>query len=112
MSQTISWQAGSKDRTTMLGRDYSQWRFAFSMIHLTLNRMVNIEAAENIYSSSHEEDETNTQHDNREHTLLQVKRKAIFFLILDGIGDVIYSTVDALQRQLRRCGQPLRATTG
>ncbi|GJT00622.1 hypothetical protein Tco_0821791 [Tanacetum coccineum] len=75
--------AGSKDRPPMLGPGrYSQWRSP-------------VEAAENIPPvAAHEEAETIHNMTTENKLYFQAEKEAIF-LILTGIGDEIYSTVDA-----------------
>ncbi|GJR26837.1 retrovirus-related pol polyprotein from transposon TNT 1-94 [Tanacetum coccineum] len=107
--------AGSKDRPPMLGPGrYSQWRSRFLRYldtksngeylrkcifegpYLPTNVLIAaVEAAENILPvAAHEEAETihNMTAENR--LYFQAEKEAIF-LILTGIGDEIYSTVDA-----------------
>ncbi|GKA06194.1 hypothetical protein Tco_0685418 [Tanacetum coccineum] len=75
--------AGSKERPPMLGPGrYSQWRSP-------------VEATENIQPvAAHEEVETIYNMTTENKLYFQAKKEAIF-LILTGIGDKIYSTVDA-----------------
>ncbi|GKE85222.1 hypothetical protein Tco_1558964 [Tanacetum coccineum] len=75
--------AGSKDRPPMLGPGrYSQWHSP-------------VEAAENILPvAAHEEVETIHNMTAENKLYFQAEKEAIF-LILTGIGDEIYSTVDA-----------------
>ncbi|GJZ38099.1 hypothetical protein Tco_0584290 [Tanacetum coccineum] len=107
--------AGSKDRPPMLGPGrYSQWRSRFLRYldtksngeylrkcifegpYMPTNVLIAaVEAAENILPvAAHEEAETihNMTAENR--LYFQAEKEAIF-LILTGIGDEIYSTVDA-----------------
>ncbi|GKC05310.1 hypothetical protein Tco_0996920 [Tanacetum coccineum] len=113
--------AGSKDRPPMLGPGrYSQWRSRFLR---NLNTKLNgeyLRSAIFVYRSilrprgyslmllkqgrdpfavaAHEEAGTIHKHDNRDPTLtfkLKGAEKEAIFLILTGIGDEIYSTVDA-----------------
>ncbi|GJV43586.1 hypothetical protein Tco_1428122 [Tanacetum coccineum] len=81
--------AGSKDRPPMLGPGrYSQWRSRF-LRYIDTKANVNAPAVP-------EHDEAETVHNMSEENKLYFKaeKEAIFFL-LTGIGDEIYSTVDA-----------------
>ncbi|GJX36188.1 hypothetical protein Tco_0247745 [Tanacetum coccineum] len=76
--------AGSKDRPPMLGPGrYSQWRSRFLRYLDTKSNVAAHEEAETIHNITTE---------NK--LYFQAEKEAIF-LILTGIGDEIYSTVDA-----------------
>ncbi|GJW76994.1 retrovirus-related pol polyprotein from transposon TNT 1-94 [Tanacetum coccineum] len=113
--------AGSKDRPPMLGLGrYSQWRSRFLRYLTTKSNgeylrkcifegpytptnvlIAAVEAAENILPvAAHEEVETIHNMTTENQLYFQAEKESIF-LILTGIGDEIYSTVDAyLQRQV------------
>ncbi|GJW94844.1 hypothetical protein Tco_0174516 [Tanacetum coccineum] len=107
--------AGSKDRPPMLGPGrYSQWRSRFLRYLDTKSNgeylrkcifegpytptnvlIAAVEAAENILPvAAHEEAETIHNMTTENKLYFQAEKEAIF-LILTGIGDEIYSTVDA-----------------
>ncbi|GJZ98800.1 hypothetical protein Tco_0671253, partial [Tanacetum coccineum] len=107
--------AGSKDRPPMLGPGrYSQWHSRFLRYldtksngeylrkcifegpYMPTNVLIAaVEAAENILPvAAHEEAETIHNMTAENKLYFQAKKEAIF-LILTGIGDEIYSTVDA-----------------
>ncbi|GJS06017.1 hypothetical protein Tco_0362813 [Tanacetum coccineum] len=93
--------AGSKDRPPMLGPGrYSQWHSRFLRYLDTKSngeylRKCIFEAAENILPvAAHEEVETIHNMTAENKLYFQAEKEAIF-LILTGIGDEIYSTVDA-----------------
>ncbi|GJX32173.1 hypothetical protein Tco_0242028 [Tanacetum coccineum] len=107
--------AGSKDRPPMLGPGrYSQWRSRFLRYldtksngeylrkcifegpYMPTNVLIAaVEAAENILPvAAHEEAETIHNMTTENKLYFQAEKEAIF-LILTGIGDEIYSTVDA-----------------
>ncbi|GJT21187.1 hypothetical protein Tco_0891124 [Tanacetum coccineum] len=97
--------AGSKDRPPMLGPGrYSQWRSRFLWYidtkpngpYMPTNVLIAaVEAAENILPvAAHEEAETIHNMTAENKLYFQAEKEAIF-LILTGIGDEIYSTVDA-----------------
>ncbi|GJV34922.1 hypothetical protein Tco_1407399 [Tanacetum coccineum] len=107
--------AGSKDRPPMLGPGrYSQWRSRFLRYldtksngeylrkcifegpYMPTNVLIAaVEAAENILPvAAHEEAETIHNMTAENKLYFQAEKEAIF-LILTGIGDEIYSTVDA-----------------
>ncbi|GJS72385.1 retrovirus-related pol polyprotein from transposon TNT 1-94 [Tanacetum coccineum] len=78
--------AGSKDRPPMLGPGrYSQWRSLIEAVAATVNA-----------PAVPEHDEAETVHNMSEENKLYFKaEKEAIFLLLTGIGDEIYSTVDA-----------------
>ncbi|GJZ35044.1 hypothetical protein Tco_0580861 [Tanacetum coccineum] len=80
--------AGSKDRPPMLGpRRYSQWRSRFlRYIDTKPNGVPAVQQHTTI------ETVLNMTPENKEHFL---SKKEAIFLLLTGIGDDIYSTVDA-----------------
>ncbi|GJT05379.1 hypothetical protein Tco_0839841, partial [Tanacetum coccineum] len=82
--------AGSKDRPPMLGPGrYSQWRSQTSVVIEVVAATVNAPAVP-------EHDEAETVHNMSEENKLYFKaEKEAIFLLLTGIGDEIYSTVDA-----------------
>ncbi|GJS03518.1 hypothetical protein Tco_0320026 [Tanacetum coccineum] len=80
--------AGSKDRPPMLGPGrYSQWRSRFLRYLDTKSNVAAHEEAETIHNMT------------AENRLYFLAEKEAIFLILTGIGDEIYSTVECMQSQ-------------
>ncbi|GJW16063.1 hypothetical protein Tco_0020196 [Tanacetum coccineum] len=119
--------AGSKERPPMLGPGrYSQWHSRFLRYldtksngeylrkcifdgpYMPTNVLIAaVEAAENILPvAAHEEAETIHNMTVENKLYFQAEKEAIF-LILTGIGDEIYSTVDALKQKEAHLSQKL-----